>query len=361
MRVGLLYAPGPAEAAEGYRSILAQIEEADRNAIDSVLFEESHHPGGLAVACPLVCAAAVRTSAIRVGVANRTPTLEYPVHLAEDYAVADLVSRGRVVVGLSPGEEPEAFRACGVPWEERESRFWEAVEIIRGAWTQDSFQFVGEHYRFPLSAEGPPGRRREPFTGEYLDQWRRGQYVPQFLPVLPKPWQVPHPPLWVTGVGTDTVEAAARRGLSFMAPSWLTDAEVRDLAERYHAALEAAGRSAVEVEFAVAREVFLAAEGDEARALALPALRAHVERLRATATEETAAFSLMAGTDESELLDSCFLVGSQAEVIPRLKTLQADCGMTHLVARVWRQGQDHLSTMEAIRLLSAQVTVRLLA
>ncbi|MCZ7528754.1 MAG: LLM class flavin-dependent oxidoreductase [Acidimicrobiia bacterium] len=354
MRVGLLYGPGLGSCSG---EILAQVEEADRVGLDSVLFEERR--GGRGCPGPMVAAAAARTTAIRVGTADRVLALEHPVHTAEDFAVVDVMSRGRVILGVSPGEDPGALRAAGVEWEGREQRFREAVDLVRAAWTQDSFQFVGEHVSFPLGAQGPPGWRREPFTTPYLEQWRRGQVVPQHLPVLPKPVQMPHPPILVAAREKATIEWAARRGLGLLCSSLDTEDELGRALGWYADALAAAGRDRCEVDVAVAREVFLADDGATARELALPSLRRFLEAERAGArpADDRAALDL----DEADLLERCFLVGSPLEVLDRLKRLQANLGMTHLVGRVHLPGRPHLDVVGCIRLMASAIQTRLVA
>ena len=358
MRLGLLYGLGP---ADDYAQALTQIEEADRLGFDFALFEEHHGDRGCPAVGSLVTAAAARTSAIRVGAANRQLTLEHPVNVAEDFSVADIISRGRVILGVSPGERPTDFAAAGIPWDQREQRFREAVELVRTLWTQGGVQFVGEHYTFPLGVEGPAGWRREPYTPPFLDQWRRGQTRPDYLPLLPRPVQWPHPPIWVTGWRRDTIEWAASRGLGFMCSSLETDTEVRARLGWYGEALAQAGRDANEVCVALARDVFIAADGDEARELALPALRRQLDAVRAEATDEQADLACMNGLDEATLLEQCWLVGSASEVLDRVKALQADSGLTHLACRVWLPGRVHSDVIESIRLLASQLHTRLVA
>ena len=363
MRVGLLYALGPDGLGNGsgYDDALDQIEEADRVGLDSVLFEEHHGDRGCPAVGSLVCAAAARTKTIRVGAANRTVVLDHPVRVAEDFSVADLIAHGRVILGVSPGERPEEFRASGVPWDTRDAHFQEAVELIRLSWTQDAFQYIGGHVTFPLSAQGLPGWRREPYQPPFLDQWRRGQVVPQHLAVLPKPFQAPHPPLWVWAHRRETIEWAAARGLSLLCPSLLTDGEVMERTAWYRDALHGAGRDEAEVEIGIAREVFLAGEGDRARELAAPSLERHLEASRAETSDEHVGLAYAEGAPVSELMEKAFLVGSPLELVDRLKTLQAEAGMTHLVARVALPGRRHVDVIEAIRLLSSQVATRLVA
>ncbi len=359
MRVGLLYGLGPTEAAEHYQTALTQIEEADRLGLDFVLFEEHHGDRGCPAVVPLITAAASRTSAIRVGAANRQLSLEYPTNVAEDFAVADVISRGRVVLGVSPGERKADFDAAGVDWDEREARFREAVEIVRLLFTQSGVQYVGEHYQFPHEAAGEPGWRREPFEPPFVDQWRRGQARPDFLAMLPRPVQWPHPPIWATGWRRETIEWAATRGLGFLCSSLETEDEVATKVGWYGDSLEACGRDRSEVDVGLARNIFLAADGDEARDRALPALREHVAAVRAEMTQEQADLDIMDGLDEQALLDSCFLVGSATEVVDRVKALQADLGITHLACRVWLPGREHIETLECIRLLASELHTRL--
>lgn len=361
MRLGLNYALGPREAADGYHKALDQIVEADRLGLDFVLFEEHHGDRGCPAVGSLVTAAASRTRAIRVGSANRQLTLEYPTNVAEDFAIADLVSRGRVVFGVSPGERKADFDAAGVSWDEREGRFREAVEIVRMLWTQGPSQYIGEYYRFPHEANGDPGWRREPFEPPFVDQWRRGQAKPDFLPMLPRPFQWPHPPIWVAGWRRETIEWAASRGLGFLCSALETEDEVRAKAAWYGDALEACGRDRSEVEVGLIRDVYVAQDGAEARDRALPALTEHLAALRAEATDEQAGLAIIGDLDEEALLDQCFLVGSPIEVVERVKSLQADAGVTHLACRVWLPGRRHFETLDCIRLLASQVHSRLVA
>ncbi len=361
MRIGLLYALGPASFAAGdtYDRALAEIEEADRLGLDSVLFEEHHDTRGCPAVGSLVTAAAARTSSIRVGSADRRLHLEYPIHSAEDFAVADIISRGRAIFGVAPGDDAEEFRRAGVDFDTRDQHFREAVELVRTAWTQDAFQFVGQRVQFPLGASGDPGWRRQPFTPPYVDQWRRGQVIPQYLAMLPKPVQTPHPPIWVTARSRDTIEWAASRGLHYRCGPLETDDDVLTRIGWYAGALEAAGRHRNEVEIAVTRDVFLAENGERARELALPTLRPYLDAIRGGSADPGSAIT--EDLDEAALLDRCFLIGSPREVLDRLKVLQSDAGMTHLIARVYLPGRSHEDVLESIRLLASQVYTRLVA
>lgn len=358
MRIGLLYALGPRCS---YHDAIVQIGEADRLGLDSALFEEHHGDLGSPEVAALAAAAAARTRSIRVGSANRQLTLEFPINAAEDYGVVDIVSRGRLIMGVSAGERQGEFAAAGVPWQDREPRFREAVELLRTAWTQSNVQFIGDYYRFPLHATGDSGWRREPFDEKFIDQWRRGQIDAQHLPVLPRPVQLPHPPIWVNATSQAIIEWAASRGLSLLVSSFETEEEVRRKVGWYDAALTKAGRSRNEVEVSLARELFLAEDGDTARQKALPGLRARLAAVRAEAREDLAGLAVMQGMDDQELLSTCALYGSHAEVLTRLRRLKAEVGINHLVCRMYLPGRDHGDIINSIRLTASQLQTRLAA
>lgn len=363
MRVGLLYNLGPDDFAHGfgYDEALAQIELADSLGIDHVLFGEHHGARGCPAAGPLATAAAAHTSSIRVGVANRQIALGYPVNTAEDFAVADIISRGRLVLGVSPGERPADFAAAGVDWDERHGRFREAVALLRTLWSQGPVQHVGEYYEFPLGVGGAPGWRREPYEAPFRDQWRRGQVRPEHLALLPRPVQLPHPPIWVNATDRGTVEWAAACGLGLLVSSLETDDEVRTKLGYYDAALAAAGRDRSEVDVALARETLLGADGDAARATALPQLRELVAAIRAEQNDDQADLAIMGDVDVDELVETCFLVGTPHEVLDRVLSLRADCGIGHLLCRMHLPGRSYFDTTDGIRLLASELATRLVA
>jgi alkanesulfonate monooxygenase SsuD/methylene tetrahydromethanopterin reductase-like flavin-dependent oxidoreductase (luciferase family) len=145
-----------------------------------------------------------------------------------------------------------------------------------------------------------------------------------------------------------------------MGSTLATDAEVRSQVGWYTDALASAGRDLSEVDVVVAREVFLAETGERARERALSSLRTHLDAVRSEGSDDATGLGALRAS-ESELLDSCFLVGSPAEVLDRLKSMQADLGMTHLVARVFLPGRAHVDVLDSIRLLASEIATRLLA
>src|SRR5207253_1613777 len=121
---------------------------------------------GLAVdPATLAAAAASRTRRVRIGLAAAILPFHHPVRLAEQVALIDIISNGRLDVGLGRGNRPAEFVGYNVPAEESRERFDETVEVMLRPWTEDHFRHGG---RFDTVSEAR---------------------------VIPKPLQRPHPPL----------------------------------------------------------------------------------------------------------------------------------------------------------------------
>ena len=155
---------------------------------------------------------AARTYRIRIGqMANIAPWW-HPIRLAEDLAILDNLTEGRIEVGFGRGiwpyEGPQ-FHANADPRKDAENRelFREAIEVVRKIWSDEYFSHQGENYGFPAdnTVFSHPSYPPDP-------AWQDGERVTR-LRVTPRPYQKPHPPLWMT-VSTDrSVATAAELGL----------------------------------------------------------------------------------------------------------------------------------------------------
>ncbi len=159
--------------------VIAEAQLAESCGFDSCFFGEHHQDKDGFLPSPLIVAAAVaaRTSRLRVGTSVILLPLHHPVRVAEDAITLDLVSKGRVVLGVGIGYQPSDFHAFSVPMEDRLGRFEESVEILRRCWTGEPFSFHGKYYTL------------------------------EDVQVRPRPFQIPGPPLWIGA----SVPAAARR------------------------------------------------------------------------------------------------------------------------------------------------------
>src|SRR2546427_10370417 len=124
--------------------VIAEAQLAESCGFHSCFFGEHHQDKDGFLPSPLIVATAVaaRTRTLRVGTSVILLPLHHPVHLAEDVITLDLVSKGRVVLGVGIGYQPSDFNAFAVPMEERLARFEESVEILKLAWAGEQFSFA---------------------------------------------------------------------------------------------------------------------------------------------------------------------------------------------------------------------------
>ena len=239
MRFGTYYffqaAPGFSHAEVVHRE-LEQIEWTEELGYDEIWLTEHHFIDyGLSVdPATLASAAAARTERIRIGLAAAILPFHHPLRLAEQMALIDIISRGRLDVGVGRGNRPAEFRGYHVPQQESRERFDEAIEIIQKAWTQDRFSHEGRYFTIPEAR------------------------------VIPKPWQRPHPPLFQVCATKDGIENCAARGWP-MLNSILTGPLEQLIATRdtYVETLQKHQRSAAEIaallaQWGVSRHIYVA-------------------------------------------------------------------------------------------------------
>src|SRR5262250_316000 len=133
-----------------YDMALERIAIMDTAGYDAVWLAE-HHFSRFSV-CPSVhmmgVMAAARTKQLRIGTAVSLAPFYNPLRLAEEVALLDVLSGGRVNWGAGRGFDPTEFKAFGVPPQESHARFREAVEIVLRAWTNNSLSWDGDYWHF---------------------------------------------------------------------------------------------------------------------------------------------------------------------------------------------------------------------
>ena len=209
-------AGGATDAASFLDNLRQQAILAEELGFEAIWLGEHHFtPFGVGdLPNPILLGAdlAARTSRIRIGQMANIATWWHPIRLAEDLAMLDNMSGGRLEAGFGRGiwpyEGPQ-FHPNADPRKDAENRelFQETVEIVRKIWTDEYFDHHGANYTFPATDTvfSHPSVAPDP-------AWHDGQRVTR-LRVTPRPYQKPHPPLWMT-VSTDrSVTTAAQMGL----------------------------------------------------------------------------------------------------------------------------------------------------
>ncbi|MCW2939318.1 MAG: luciferase family protein [Actinomycetia bacterium] len=179
---------------------------------------------------------AARTEKIRLGTGIVVLPLHNPVHVAEEAAMVDLLSGGRLELGIGRGYQSIEFENFNLDLAEARDRFNECLDAILGLWTQDNFEYKGKFFE-----------TRHPLT------------------LMPKPLQRPHPPVHIAAVSPETVEMYAARGLPILADPATTFKKIAKAAETWHATAAAHGVDSDTVELVATRAVYVAPTLEQAR------------------------------------------------------------------------------------------------
>jgi alkanesulfonate monooxygenase SsuD/methylene tetrahydromethanopterin reductase-like flavin-dependent oxidoreductase (luciferase family) len=199
-------------AVRTYAEHLAAWEELDRLGYDGVGFNEHHcSPYGLMNSPNLMAAAAAqRTKKLKLLIYGNLLPLHEPLRLAEELAMLDCLSNGRLISGFARGI-PREYQVHNVPLAESRARFEEAFDIVRRAWTEDVFSYSGKFW-------------------SYKD-----------VALWPRPVQKPYPPIMIPIVGSqESIEFAGRHNIAItpgLAGGGLRD----DIIRHYAKSLKAAG------------------------------------------------------------------------------------------------------------------------
>ena len=172
-----------------YRQVLEQVELAEKLGWECFMFNEHHFLGyGGLVANPsvLLAAAAARTSKIRLGPCIAILPLRHPLHTAEDYAMVDAISGGRLEFGIGSGNTEMDYTVFGITRDNDRQRLREALEVILKSWGSERAGHKGDFWTFDA------------------------------LTLYPRPIQQPHPPIWVAGTSAEGLGWAGRQGYHIM-------------------------------------------------------------------------------------------------------------------------------------------------
>jgi len=233
----LIGSPDLAPAEQRFKETLEQIALADQLGFDYAWVAEHHFSNyGYSVnPLLLIARAAGAAPRLRFGQAVIVTPFWQAVRLAEDIALTDILTDGRLDLGLGRGYQPMEFRALEVEIDENRELFLEQLALMQKCWTEDDFTFDGRHYQI-----------REPLT------------------ILPKPLQRPHPPIWMAIQSLQTLDWVAAQGYGgMMAPMLFTRQQLSEWRERFVQKRAEAGHPGAPLW--VQRFVYVTDTDDEAR------------------------------------------------------------------------------------------------
>jgi len=242
----------PVKGADLYHDYLDQMELADRLGFDGVCLNEHHQTAYGMMPIPGVLAGALARSVKRAKLAvlgRALPLLNNPLVVAEEYAMLDNLTRGRFIAGFVRGIGAE-YHAMGINPAESQARFLEAHDLIIRAWTEPGpFVHNGKYYSF-----------------NYVNPW-------------PRPYQNPHPAVWVPSQGSgSTIKWAAQHRYTY-AQTLSPIASVAKFFQMYRDEAEKAGYEASPDQLAWSNTIYVAETDEKAVREARPHLEALVNRL----------------------------------------------------------------------------------
>ena len=171
--------------SQRYKDVISQAQLADELGFDQVWLAELHfNPRFSMMPAPLLLGSAIAqiTKDIRIGTAVNLVPLHQPIRLAEEVATLDQLSEGRAIFGIGRGAQPRQYQGYGIDMDEGRGRFLEALYLIKHAWTQEESYFTGQFYNV------------------------------ENVSVVPKPYQPPHPPIYIAANSFDTFEMVGELG-----------------------------------------------------------------------------------------------------------------------------------------------------
>ena len=338
----------PAKGSKLYKRYIGELELAEELGFDGICVNEHHQTAyGIMPAPNLIAAALARsTKRAKICVLGRAlPLVSNPVNIAEEFAMIDNLSDGRLIAGFVRGIGTEYFANASNP-SLSHARYYEAHELILRAWSERGpFRYTGRHYEF-----------------DYVNIW-------------PRPVQQPHPPVWIPSQGSaETVDWCAHpdRKYTYL-QTFSPVAAAKKSFDRYREQARMHGYEASPDQLGWALPMYVAETDAQAR----EELREHAENffnrflrypLEArlppgyTSISSTKAlleqkFKQRIGAQKLEtMLDLGLIVaGSPKTVLETIKARQKELGFGHLISMLQIATQPAEQTEKSLRLFATQV------
>jgi alkanesulfonate monooxygenase SsuD/methylene tetrahydromethanopterin reductase-like flavin-dependent oxidoreductase (luciferase family) len=327
---------------------LEQAELADQLGYRGFWIAELHfQPEFSVLSAPyaVLGAASQRTKRLRLGVAVNTVAVHHPVQLAEQAAMLDLLSHGRMDFAAGGGHpHSRAYEGFAVAHEKTREIMQESLRVIEAAWTNEVVSFQGEFFHIPE------------------------------VTVNPKPVQKPHPPIYIAASSNDGVQAAARMNFNLFLPIHTRSHEqLLALSRNYWDSLRANGHDPSRRELGLLVPLHVASTRDEAERRSEQGImnyyriiagmrRDYVEWMtrRGSALPERLA-KVSAGDDLTfeRVRAEHAVVGDSYEVTVRLQQLSEETGATHILAWMNIGSVAHGHVVESMRRFADEALPRL--
>ena len=320
-----------------YKDIIAQIELGDVLGFDTAWLGELHFGRAFSILpdpLMVLAAAAQRTTRIRLGTAVMLLPLHHPVKIAEEAAIVDILSDGRLEFGVGRGAFPLYYVGFDVPQEESRERFEEALDFILAAWKSEEFSFDGKYFRA------------------------------HDLCVIPRPVQSPHPPVRVAANSPETFPFAGRRGLPIFAAPLINPPErLKAGLQAYRETLPVGAKGDTALAFSVHVTTSRAQARQDTEAGLLRFLREAAERLRPVGQADIKSFEafrqVLARIERVKYEDvesEMAVYGDPDYCVERVQALRREYGMDEFICYFNQGGiMDHAMVRQSMTRFAREV------
>lgn len=327
MRPGLTY-------EDAFHEALLQVDLAEQIGIESLWLAEQHFDSSKSVlASPIVIAGAVaaRTHRIRIGTAVQVLPITNPLRAAEEAATLDHLSKGRLDFGVGRSSLTKFYDGFNIDYAKSNSLFWESLEIIQKAWTEESFSYCGNHYSF------------------------------RNVELVPKTYQKPHPPIRIAVASLDTFIDVGAKGYPIFVSSTTSFDELKVRISRYQKSWEKAGNPRIG-DIMLRIPCYIADTHlksiTEPESSTRSAMKYAATNLATTAGSSDAAkgYKEISSIQYEDMVRERVLYGTPSEIINRITLLVEELSLSGLVLEMNYGGRiPHQRVMSSMRLLADQV------
>ena len=324
-----------------FNEVLEEIEYGEELGFDSVWLPEHHFAVYGMLGNPMTLAAAIsqRTHRMKIGTAIMVLPFQHPLRVAEDAALVDVLSGGRLLLGLGRGYQPPEFHGFGVPQHASRAMFLEALDILTRALSGEKFTYDGHFWKIEEPTE-----------------------------IFPKPVQKPYPPIYFAAISPATYEIAARYGVSLLRSPQFSDlGTVAEAYRGYAEKMRELGRDPDAQDQPFSVRTFVADTDEEARAeakhvvwfyhLLATLLPGAQGRPRPPAGYENYPRdpSALSKVTEDDVWERGTAFGSPERVVEQMKRYMREAGATSFMSQMRIGGLEHKKVLRSMELFAKYV------
>jgi probable F420-dependent oxidoreductase len=323
MKIGFI----PTEGGNFYPECLEEVLYAEELGLDSAWLEEHHSVKNHYWPSPIVALAgiATRTSRIMLGTDIIVLPFYHPVRIAEDIALLDIISNGRIILGAAIGYRPDEFALYQMPMEKRGAAYAEAITFIRLLWSSASVTFQGHYYQVENAR------------------------------IEPRP--VRQPPIWLGGWGQLSLKRAATLGDAWVPGPTAGLEKLLEAQSIYRAHLKEAGKDLASVPTPLTREVIIADTDSQAREMAERHLIISYRDEYGGGWEHP-----LIGKEDAAPINQLealsqgrFIIGSPDTCTRQIQQFIDTFGVDHLICRLYFPGIPHKFIMKELELIGKEI------